>query len=158
VIVMPGLVYGPGDTALTGELLRETIAGRRVVVPAGGGVCWGYVDDVADGHVRAMTRGRLGQSYMLAGPPAPLAVGLRELARLAGTRPPITLPDPIVTASALIAGWVGRVVALPPAYAAESLRAARATYYGSPAKAIAELGWEARDLVTGLRDLLSDSA
>jgi hypothetical protein len=49
-------------------------------------------------------------------------------------------------------------VALPPAYAGESLRAAQTTYYGSPAKGIAELGWQARDLLTGLRDLLYDSA
>src|SRR4029450_5059760 len=34
VIVMPGLVYGPGDTALSGTLTRDVAAGRRVMVPA----------------------------------------------------------------------------------------------------------------------------
>ena len=69
VVVMPGLVYGPGDTAMTGQLIRDTIRGRRVVVPAAGGVCWGHVDDIADGHLLAMQGGAPGQSYMLAGPP-----------------------------------------------------------------------------------------
>jgi nucleoside-diphosphate-sugar epimerase len=37
-------------------------------------------------------------------------------------------------------------------YAAESLRAGLATYFGNPAKARAELGWTVRDLDQGLRD------
>jgi dihydroflavonol-4-reductase len=69
VVVMPGLVYGPGDTAMTGQLIRDTVNGRRVLVPAAGGICWGHVDDIANGHLLAMRSGRPGQSYMLAGPP-----------------------------------------------------------------------------------------
>jgi nucleoside-diphosphate-sugar epimerase len=155
VVVMPGLVYGPGDTALTGELIRDTMQGRRVMVPAGGGVCWGHVDDIARGHLLAMQRGQLGQSYMLAGPPAPFVEGLRLAARLAGQRPPIALPTSLVAATAGVAGLTGRVLPLPPAYTAEALRSSLATYYGSPAKAIAELAWHRRDLDSGLSDLIS---
>jgi nucleoside-diphosphate-sugar epimerase len=152
VVVMPGLVYGPSDTALTGHLIRDTVRGRRTAVPAGGGVCWGYVDDVAAGHVLAMQRGAAGETYMLAGPPASLAEGLRRVAGLAGTRPPMVLPNALVRATAATAGLVGRVIPLPPMYAAESLRAGLATYFGNPAKARAELGWTVRDLDQGLRD------
>src|SRR5690349_21036656 len=53
VVVMPGLVYGPGDTAMTGQLIRDTMRGHRVVVPAAGGVYWGHVDDIAAGHLLA---------------------------------------------------------------------------------------------------------
>lgn len=154
VVVMPGLVYGPGDTALTGQLIRDTMRGRPVVVPAAGGVCWGYVDDIADGHLLAMQTGTPGNSYMLAGPPAPLIDGLRLVARLAGRRPPIGLLRTLVAAMAGAADLAGRVLPLPPAYAAESLRSSLATYYGSPAKAVAELGWRCRDMATGLRDLV----
>jgi nucleoside-diphosphate-sugar epimerase len=154
VVVMPGLVYGPGDTAMTGSLIRDTVRGRRVVVPAAGGVCWGHVDDIATGHVLAMQRGTPGQSYMLAGPPAPLIDGLRLAAKLAGRRGPIGLPRALVVASAGAAGVAGRVLPLPPAYAAETLRSSLATYYGSPAKAEAELGWSCRDLETGLGTLV----
>jgi nucleoside-diphosphate-sugar epimerase len=154
VVVMPGLVYGPGDTAMTGSLIRDTVRGRRVVVPAAGGVCWGHVDDIATGHVLAMQRGTPGQSYMLAGPPAPLIDGLRLAAKLAGRRGPIGLPRALVVASAGAAGVAGRVLPLPPAYAAETLRSSLATYYGSPAKAESELGWSCRDLETGLGTLV----
>jgi dihydroflavonol-4-reductase len=61
-------------------------------------------------------------------------------------------------------GWraVGHLSGCPewwspprPAHAAESLRSSLATYYGSPAKAMTELGWNCRDLDTGLGDLIS---
>ena len=154
VVVMPGLVYGPGDTAMTGELIRDTLRGRRVVVPAAGGVCWGYVDDIATGHLLAMQSGTPGQSYMLAGPSAPLIDGLRLAARLAGRRGPIGLPRALVAATADAAALAGRVLPLPPAYAAETLRSSLATYYGSPAKAMTELGWSCRDLEAGLANLI----
>jgi nucleoside-diphosphate-sugar epimerase len=43
-------------------------------------------------------------------------------------------------------------VPLPPDYAAETMRAGLATYYGSPARAERELGWRARSLDEGLRE------
>jgi nucleoside-diphosphate-sugar epimerase len=147
IIAMPGLVYGPGDTALTGGLIRDVVAGRRVMVPAGGGVCWGYVEDIAAGHVLAMDRGVAGESYMLAGPRAPLADGLRRLATLAGKRAPIVLPRAMVAATAPLAG----LLRLRGQYAAESFRASLATYYGTPEKAQRELGWQSRPLDDGLR-------
>jgi nucleoside-diphosphate-sugar epimerase len=157
MVVMPGLVYGPSDTAMTGQLIRDTMRGRRVVVPATGGVCWGHVDDIASGHLLAMQSGTPGQSYMLAGPPAPLIDGLRLVARLAGRRSPIGLPGVLVAATAGAAGLVGRVVPIPPAYAAETLRSSLATYYGSPGKAMTELGWSCRDMDAGLGELVSTS-
>jgi nucleoside-diphosphate-sugar epimerase len=155
VIVMPGLVYGPGDTALTGALIRDVARGRRVVVPAGGRVCWGYIVDIAAGHILAMQRGTAGESYMLAGPPASLAQGLIRVSTLAGTRPPITLPDAMVALTANVNGVVGRVVPLPPQYAAESVRASLATYLGTPGKAERELGWSCRSIDDGLRETIS---
>jgi nucleoside-diphosphate-sugar epimerase len=151
VIVQPGLVYGPGDTAQTGALIAQVVRGRRPQVPAGGGACWAHVDDIAAGHVLAMERGTPGESYMLAGPRATLAEGLRQLASVSGTKGPRVLPDAFVRGVAAVAGGVGRVVPLPAGFAAETLRASLATYYGTPAKAERALGWRARSLDTGLR-------
>ncbi|NUS53223.1 MAG: NAD-dependent epimerase/dehydratase family protein [Nocardioidaceae bacterium] len=150
-IVQPGIVYGPGDTAQTGELVAQVARGRRPQVPAGGGGCWAHVDDIAEGHLLAMDNGGAGASYMLAGPRSTLADALRTVARIAGTKGPMVLPDGLVRSLAGVLGVVGRVVPLPPWYAAETLNAGLATYYGSPAKAERDLGWRARDLETGLR-------
>jgi nucleoside-diphosphate-sugar epimerase len=158
VIVMPGLVYGPGDTALTGSMIRDVARGRRVMVPAGGGVCWGYIVDIARGHILAMQRGVSGQSYMLAGPRAPLAYGLGQVAAIAGTHRPLTLSRTMVSLTAGLTGPLGRVVPLPSEYAAESLRSSLATYYGTPAKAERELGWTWRGIAEGLRDTVRSFA
>jgi nucleoside-diphosphate-sugar epimerase len=154
-IVSPGLVYGPGDTAQTGELIAQVVRGKRPQVPAGGAVCWAHVDDIADGHVRAMERGRPAETYMLAGPPLSLAEGLRRTAALAGTKGPVVLPDPVVRATAALLGVAGRVVPLPPGYAPETMRAGVATYLGDSTKARHELGWRPRDLDTGLRETVA---
>jgi nucleoside-diphosphate-sugar epimerase len=157
VIVMPGLVYGPGDTALSGSLIRDVARGRRVVVPAGGGACWGYIVDIAAGHLLAMQRGTPGESYMLAGPRASLAYGLSRVAAIAGTRPPVTLPSAMVAFTGRLMGPLGRVVPLPPQYAAESMRASLATYFGTPTRAERDLGWTWRGIDDGLRETVGRS-
>ncbi|MGH3366914.1 MAG: NAD-dependent epimerase/dehydratase family protein [Nocardioidaceae bacterium] len=153
VTVMPGLVYGPGDTSQAGAMIAAVIAGRRPLIHDGGRVCWAHVDDVARGHLLAMQHGTTGEAYMLAGEQASLADGLRRLAHLAGTRGPIVLPAQGVRAGAALAGVVGRVVPMPPLYAAESMRASLATYLGTPAKTERALGWSSRPLDDGLAEL-----
>ena len=155
VIVQPGLVYGPGDTAQTGGFIAAVAAGKRPPVPDAGGVCWAHVEDVARGHVLAMEKGVAGESYMLAGPRATLAAGLEQVATIAGTKGPLLLPAAMVRFSAALMQVVGRVVPLPPGYAAETLRASLATYYGTAAKAERDLGWSARPLEDGLRDTVA---
>lgn len=155
ITVMPGLVYGPGDTSQSGELIRQALHRRRVVVPAGGRLCWGFADDIARGHLLAMQRGRVAESYMLAGPPHSLAEGLRVAARLAGGPAPLVVPSAPIRAAAAVAGVLERkVVPLPDLYSAEVLRSTLVTYLGSPAKAQRELGWSARSLEEGLAETL----
>lgn len=152
VTVMPGGIYGPGDTSQVGELVRRTALGHRVQAPAGLRMCMAHVEDVADGHLRAMERGRSGEDYILAGPQTTVVDVLRTVAELAGTRPPLVLPDAMVGASAALMSVVERGVRLPAIYRSESLRASRASYLGRSDKAAAELGWFARDLRTGLAE------
>ena len=52
--------------------------------------------------------------------------------------------------TAAVADKLGRMIPLPADYAAETLRASLATYYGNPAKAERELGWTYRSLDEGL--------
>lgn len=154
-IVQPGLVYGPGDTSQTGALIARVVRGERPQVPSGGGVCWAHIDDIASGHLLALEHGAVGESYMLAGPPLSLAHGLRLVATIAETPGPVVVPSAFVRIGAAAMDVVGRVVSPPPALAAETMRAALATYYGSSAKAERELGWSARPLEQGLRETVA---
>jgi dihydroflavonol-4-reductase len=150
VVVMPGLVYGPGDTSQTGTLLRDVLLRRRVVVPRTGRLCWAHVDDVARGHLLAMERGVAGEAYMLAGPVHGLGEALGLGARHGGGRPPIVVPGGLVRALAPLTGLAARAVPVPATYRPETLRSAAASYLGTPAKAVTELGWTARSLAEGL--------
>jgi nucleoside-diphosphate-sugar epimerase len=154
VTVMPGVVYGPRDTSQTGALLRRALRGHRVVVASGGRFCWGYVDDIATGHVLAMERGRTGEQYMLAGPQFSLADVLRAAARIADGPRPVVVPATAVRMTEPVARFAERFVRSLGTYSSESLRASLATYLGTPAKAIRELGWSVRPLEDGLAETL----
>ncbi len=66
-MVLPGLPFGPGDRAPTptGTMILRTLKGQMKNY-WDGGVCAVDVRDVAAGHVLAMEKGRIGESYILA--------------------------------------------------------------------------------------------
>jgi nucleoside-diphosphate-sugar epimerase len=155
ITVMPGVVYGPGDTSQTGALLRRALRGHRVVISSGGRFCWAFVDDIAHGHVLAMERGVVGEAYMLAGPQHSLAEVLQAAARIAGGPQPVVVPAITVRMIEPVARFAERFVRLPGTYSAEGLRASLATYLGDPTKAQQELGWSVRSLDDGLAETLN---
>jgi dihydroflavonol-4-reductase len=67
VIVNPGEVYGPNDTALITACNLIDFAKSKPVLVCNGGTSVVYVDDVALAIVRALERGRSGERYILGG-------------------------------------------------------------------------------------------
>src|SRR5579863_5490637 len=67
VIVNPGEVYGPNDTALITACNLIDFAKSKPVLVCTGGTSIVYVDDVALAIVRALERGRSGERYILGG-------------------------------------------------------------------------------------------
>jgi len=153
VTVLPGVVYGPGDTSAVRTQLRLLLDGKLPVVPSGSAACWAHVDDTVEGHLLAMERGRVGESYILAGEPRTFLDAFRLAARIANCRPPTSVPPGLLGAMAHLAGLVERFVTLPPAYTAEGMRVlAGASYFGSNAKARRELGFNPRPFDAGWRE------
>lgn len=155
-IVLPGAVYGPGDQGPMHEAVVQYLQGKMPICPDGTAFCWAHVDDTARGHVLAMERGKPGESYIIAGPPATMREVFELSERLTGKKAPRFHPGPgTMRAMASFMDAVGRVVPLPETYAGESLRAvAGVTYLGSNDKARRELGFEPRPLEQGLRETL----
>jgi dihydroflavonol-4-reductase len=154
VSVLPGLVYGPGDTSQLGARLARVADGAPVPLPGGAaGVCWGFVDDIVQGHLLAMERGVPGEHYHLAGPCHTYGEAVATIGRVTG-RPAraLLLPPALLRGGAAIAERAERWLRLPEDYSAESLRAvAGTTFYGDDTKAREALGFAPRTLEEGLR-------
>ena len=69
VIVMPGFIYGPGDTSTMRTNIISLLKGQLPMVPSQAQLCWAHVDDIAQGHILAMEKGKIGESYIIAGEP-----------------------------------------------------------------------------------------
>ncbi len=157
MIAMPGGVYGPDDHSEAGGQLAQAQAGKLRYVALGDiGLSWSYVDDVADGIVRILDQGRLGESYILSGPPGLLKDAIQAAAIAGRRRPPrLTLPTGVLRLFIPVSRRFGAVAGLP-ANLAETIKAADGvTYWASAARAERELGFRARDLASGLHAMFN---
>jgi nucleoside-diphosphate-sugar epimerase len=157
VIVQPGVNYGPGDTSAIRNVLVDYLKGRLPLVPQGVAYCWAHVDDTARGHIQAMEKGRVGESYIIAGPPHTLVEALQLAEQITGVRAPRLKGAPgMLRMMSGLMSVLEKLVPLPEQYSAETLRvSAGATYLGNSAKAERELGFQARPLAVGLRETLA---
>jgi nucleoside-diphosphate-sugar epimerase len=160
VIVMPGVIYGPGDQSLIHDLFERFLQGKLKAIPARTAYCWSHVDDIAAGHIAAMLRGRPGETYMLAGPRHTIEQALQITAVITGIAPPRRrIPPWLMRAAAGLTNIAGRLVRLPADLQPEVLRASGGvTYLGSDRKAREQLGFDPRPLEVGLREVLAREA
>ena len=96
VIVQPGAVYGPGDGSELGAQIERAARGKhRLRAFPELGLTMSYVDDVADGMVLALTKGRPGESYILGGEVTRLGDVVDRVADLTGNkRARLKVPSP----------------------------------------------------------------
>lgn len=151
-VVMPGGVYGPGDNSWLVEMMRLYYRGLLPVVPGAESVItYAYVDDIAEGHILAAEKGRVGESYILAGPAVPFGEMVEFWAQLLGKRPPsATIPASLVRAMAPAGGFIQPRLSLPQAFSGDFMKVVGAHYVGRSDKARAELGWRPRPLQSGM--------
>jgi nucleoside-diphosphate-sugar epimerase len=156
VIVQPGLVYGPEDHAIVGQLIEQASTGK---MPAKAFPDLGYnavfVDDVADGILLAHDKGQLGESYVLGGEVTTQGRLIDRAAEIGGRKPPrMTVPPILLKAMIPIGRFVGPPMGLPPNFREMISAAHNVTYWAKDDKARRELGYEPRDLDTGLRETI----
>lgn len=153
VIAMPGAVYGPGDHSGIGQQIQGAHSGSlRYTALTGLGISAVFLDDVAAGIVAALDRGRVGESYILAGENTRLRDAMRIAARIGGrSLPRIEVPTALLRFGSRAPQVLARAVGMPDDLG-EVLRASLdVTYWASSAKAATELGYRPRDLGSGLR-------
>lgn len=144
VIVNPSAPIGPGDArpTPTGRMVLDAAAGRMpAYVDTGLNVV--HVDDVADGHVLALRRGRIGERYVLGARDMSLREILAEVARVAGRKAPRVRLDPawLLPVAHVAQGWARLTRGPEPRVTVEGLRLAQKRMYFSSEKARRELGY-----------------
>lgn len=152
IVVLPSQVYGPNDHSTFGAQLTAAHDGTLSYLALGDvGVGLVHVDDLAAGIVAALDRGELGRDYVLSGPRTTLADAVALAARLSGRKPPrLRIPTGVLRMTAPLGRFVGQ-----PNLREVVSAGAGVTYWASADRANAELGWQPRDIETGLRDMFA---
>jgi dihydroflavonol-4-reductase len=156
VIVNPSTPIGPRDVkpTPTGRIIVEAARGR---MPAfvDTGLNLVHVDDVAQGHLAALDRGKIGERYILGGQNVQLSEMLTVIANLIGRRPPrVRLPRSAIVPLALAAETLARFTGREPFVTMDALRMSRYRMFFTAAKAERDLGFTARPFTDALTDAI----
>jgi dihydroflavonol-4-reductase len=115
-----------------------------------------YVDDLADGIVLALDKGRVGEAYILGGEEATMRELVTTVAELSGRKPPTrALPTPLIKAGIPIGPVVGKLMGFPPNLAELVRTSDGVRIRMTDAKARSELGYAPRGLREGLQKTLA---
>ncbi len=156
-LVLPGLPFGPGDRAPTptGTMILRTLKGQMKNYWQGG-VCPVDVRDVAKGHVLAMARGGIGESYILANREANMSNRdfLRLIGRIAGVDNVATQEVSVKTMLrvARAAEWFSKLTGRAPVTTYKNTLFATRQCHVDPSKAIEELGLPQTPIDIALQD------
>ena len=156
VIVNPSTPIGPRDVkpTPTGRIIVEAARGR---MPAfvDTGLNLVHVDDVAQGHLAALDRGKIGERYILGGQNVQLSEMLTVIANLIGRRPPrVRLPRSAIVPLALAAETIARFTGREPFVTMDALRMSKYRMFFTAAKAERDLGFTARPFTDALTDAI----
>jgi dihydroflavonol-4-reductase len=141
VIVNPGETYGPDDDEwITAGPIRDTLRNWPALAVRGGASVV-HVDDVADGIVAALERGRSGERYILGGDNLAIEEIVRTTLAEAGARKPVVVvPAAVLRAVVRIC----RLVRLPPPIPPDLVGYACRYWFVDSSKAERELGYRPR--------------
>lgn len=153
IIVMPSGVYGPNDHSTINDLMRLYVRGRLPAVPGKETTfSYVYVDDVAEGHILAAEKGRIGESYILGGTALSLGEFVKLWSKVTGRpAPAVEIPSAFLRIWWPLLALLERVLPMPAMLSGEAARVLGTTWIASSEKAQRELGYRSRPLEEGLK-------
>jgi nucleoside-diphosphate-sugar epimerase len=157
VIVQPGVVYGPGDHSDTGAMIDRFLAGKLPMLAYPElGMNAVHRDDVADGILLALDKGKPGESYVLGGEVTTMRDFVGTLAKVSGKKAPSkAVPHAMIAMAAPFGRVVGPMMGFGPNLNEMISSAHNVTFWAKDDKARRELGYSPRSLEQGLKDLLA---
>src|SRR6266498_3566082 len=142
VIVNPSTPVGEMDIkpTPTGQMIVDFV-NRRMPAYVDTGLNLVDVRDVAEGHVLAAEKGRVGEKYILGNRNMTLKEILEALSRITGLPSPrLRLPHWIPLAAAAADTFTARITGRAPRIPLEGVRMSRHRMFFDPSKAVRELG------------------
>ncbi len=158
VLVHPSTPVGPWDSrpTPTGQMIIDFVKGR---MPAylETGLNLVHVRDVAQGHLLAEAKGRVGEKYILGHQDLSLSEIFQMLADLTGMpAPKVRLPyRPILALSYLDEFWATHVSHKPPRMPVAAVKMAKKFMYFDSSKAIRVLGLPQTPVRLALKDAVA---
>ena len=156
-MVMPGLPFGPGDRAPTptGTMILRTLQGQMKNY-WDGGACAVDVRDVAAGHLLAMEKGRIGESYILSNREGnmtnkELLTLIGKISGVANVAKNEVAGSMMLRVAKVVEGW-SKLSGRAPMTTLKNTRYVLQHGYVDPTKAIEELGLPQTPLETAITD------
>ena len=162
VVLYPGIIYGPGKRTrgnLVATLVEEFACGRTPGLLGDGGQVWSYayIDDVARGHLLALSGSSKGGEYVLGGENVSLGGFFAVLSSLTGKRAPrLRIPLAAGMAAAGLQVIADRLRSRVPSMTPSSVRMMYESWACDSTRAEEILGYRSRPLRDGLIETLKD--
>jgi NAD+-dependent farnesol dehydrogenase len=159
VILVPGVIYGPGTATegnLVGRLVSDHRAGRLPgLIGADRAWSYAYVDDVADAHVSALAPNLRGTEYVLGGVNAPQMRVFEILHALTGAKLPRRIPFSVASAIAWIEERRASLTGRSPLITLGAVEIFRHDWTLDSSRSVEELSYRITPLEEGVKSMLS---
>lgn len=147
VIVNPGYVFGPWDKRPGANRFFDMALRGRLWFYIGGGLSVVDVDDVVQGHLLAMEKGRIGERYILSNQNMTYKEFLSLINEFIGKKPPkFKIPYVLLLTLGYFGDGLGKLFRFNPQISSRVARFTKINHYVSSEKAKIELGYSTTPL------------
>jgi len=156
VALCPGVMLGGGDVHENGlRVVRRVLRGGAWFAPSGQ-ITAANVDDVAEAHLAALTRGEPGRAYILGGFAGPWRALFARIAAVTGGGPPrVTAPQPAMWLIGAVMELLAARSGAEPAMSRAQSAVVSANRAYSSAAATAALGYAPQPIEQGVAQCLA---
>jgi farnesol dehydrogenase len=157
-ILNPSRIYGPGlDTGSNPvtKIIELYIKGKWKLIPGNGNDIgsYPYIDDVVDGHISAMEKGRSGERYILGGVNVTFNELMTAIKKYSGIEKKLRhIPFPVLNAVSRLMLWNAKITGKYPMITPDWVAKYKYDWALNSSKAVNELGYSIRPLEEGIKE------
>ena len=156
LILNPTFMFGPYDSGPSSGSLLIALCQGKVPGYTNGGKNYVCVKDVAVATANALSKGTIGECYILGNQNLSYKEVFRKIAAVVGVLPPVLyIPPVFAILYGLVGTFTGTVGRRAPAISYPLMRIACDEHYYSPAKAIRELDLPQTPIEKGIEECFS---